>query len=87
MQARLPDTVLNEAELEISDGNYGIAIKRLQGMFDDLSPGLAACFLQLSELASARSADNKGADDPSEVERYRGLSALLRAAQDKAPAP
>jgi len=85
LQVRLPETVLSHAEGEISNGNYGIAIKKLQGMFDDLSPGLAACFLQLSELASARSADDKGADVPSDAERYRRLSGLLHATQEKAP--
>jgi len=85
LQARLPDTVLSHAEQEISNGNYGIAIRKLQGMFDDLSPGLAACFLHLSELASTRSADDKGADAPADAGRYRRLSALLRAAQEKTP--
>lgn len=85
LQARLPETVLGVVEREIRDGNHGIAIKKLQVMFDDLSPGLAACCSRLSELASDPSAQGDRSNDAANAGRFGRLSGLLRAAQAEAP--
>jgi len=79
LEERLPEAVLSLVEKEISDGNHRVAMMKLEGMVDDLSPGLAACFSQLSEPPSASSSDD--------AERYRQLATLLRAPQEKAPPP
>ena len=63
LQTRLPEAVLSLVEKEISDGNHKIAMMKLHAMFDDLSPGLAACCSRLSDLAGGASADD--------AERYR----------------
>jgi hypothetical protein len=85
LQARLPESVLSLVEQEIDDGNYRPAIRKLRGMFDDLSPGLADCLLQLNELALAPTGEEIGAIAAVDTERYRQLSVLLRDKREKAP--
>lgn len=87
LQACFPDAVLSLVKQEIRDGNHQIATRELQGMFDDISPGLAACFLRLSELASVPSDDETGVDAVGDAARYRRLAALLQAAEEKASTP
>ena len=84
LEARLPKTVLERVDRQIDDGNYEIAIRELEAMVDDLSPGLAGCFSSMVDLATAPPADGVDTEDSEEVERWRQLSDLLRAKAEKA---
>lgn len=85
LQARVPSDVLAVVDWEIREGNYAIAIRKLQGMFDDLAPGLAGCCARLSDLTSGRSADGGDPGTGDDLARFRRLADLLRAGSEEAP--
>lgn len=85
-QGRLPEAALALAEQEIEHDNYGVAIGKLRGMFEDLSAPLAECLSRLTAHTGDQTADGNATLAAKDAERYRQAAALLRATRGKAAA-